>query len=375
LSLDKTKMGNNQSIFQGCLKGAKQVNEDCTFAYVFGRFVIMAVFDGHGENGKLVANTAKNYSIYYFNRYRNELNQSTNEQWKSMFPILFDEIQKEILQKYLENPKNKIDENGVVRNIMGDPITGGSTGTIVAILDNKTVISANIGDSSAFIVRPDESIIQITTDHAPDNQNEFKRIQKMQLDHPLLFVYDTEKSLSGNKYLNPKVFKEDGTFVLTEQQRKNPWGLRLGIKPADARYTPAVYAVTIPASRDSVNIGITRSFGNFYIAPYGMTHRPEISITEIDTDAYIIIASDGVWDSQNYQEFSKMVNEEMNKTPDIMANMEQIFTNCVKTSISVFSFKQKDGTFSEAHDDISMVMCLVKPNLSGGVSESASASP
>lgn len=86
----------------------------------------------------------------------------------------------------------------------------------------------------------------------------------------------------------------------------------LGLYPKNARYEPATYAVT-PRSvtRDSTCIAITRSLGDFYACRFGVIAEPSINTHRLSNagDFFLVVASDGVWDSWKSGEFSDFVRE------------------------------------------------------------------
>jgi len=235
-----------------------------------------------------------------------------------------------------------IDARGIVRNAAGDPIHGGSTATLVVMVkDNNgeggaSLITANVGDSTAFLVPTRGTWDFLSVDHGPENQDEWARINigaggnvnaaagggssgsdgevppAAAYPTKLLFVYD--KTNVFRKYECPCVFLPDGTK--DQQFVANPWGA--GLHPTNVRYEPAVYAVTPRSvSKDSTCIAMSRALGDFYAHQFGLTHVPSISVkriscadsgsddtTQAHTNSYateqqaytIFVASDGVWD-------------------------------------------------------------------------------
>merc|ERR1711881_795511 len=132
---------------------------------------------------------------------------------------------------------------GIIRKHTGFPMHGGSTGTVVILVDRgdtRRVVCLNVGDSDAILIPKDsqslptrQKWIHLSVDHGPDSASEFKRIQQLDSNiypRKLLFVYD--KANVYQKYRCPRGFRDDGTkdpeFV------KNPWGN--GLRPTNVRY-------------------------------------------------------------------------------------------------------------------------------------------
>lgn len=276
------------------------------------------------------------------------------DRWRTELPALFGHLHTSIRQAFISNyaspnapaPTNAftnakpaaesrhIDARGIVRNANGDPIHGGSTATVVVMVKDANgaganLITANVGDSTAFLVPTRGTWDFLSVDHGPENQEEWERVNtSVEESHlyqtKLLFVYD--KTNVYRKYECPNVFLGDGTK--DQQYVANPWGY--GLHPTNVRYEPAVYAVTPrTVSKDSTCIAMTRALGDFYAHQFGLTHVPSVSVkriscadsvstdtTQAHTNSYatqeqaytIFVASDGVWDC--FTEDHQLMTEE-----------------------------------------------------------------
>ena len=62
-------------------------------------------------------------------------------------------------------------------------------------------------------------------------------------------------------------------------------------------------------SRDTCQIAVTRSLGDFYAIQFGLGSIPDITVRELDlsTDFFLVVASDGVWDVWAYKDFARML--------------------------------------------------------------------
>ena len=129
-----------------------------------------------------------------------------------------------------------LDDESLIKNDVG------STATIVLLFSlgteyfsSKYLICANIGDSKGYILS-DKKMVQITKEHNCRNDNEVSRIKK-----------------SGGIIFNNRVF---GKLMLS------------------------------------------RSFGDKEMKKHGVISEPDLFIKKItEEDKFIIIASDGVWDT------------------------------------------------------------------------------
>lgn len=173
------------------------------------------------------------------------------DRWRTALTDLFSHLHSTIRQSFIANfgaasapapghsftnskppaEQRHIDARGIVRNANGDPIHGGSTATLVVMVKDAngggaTLITANVGDSTAFLVPTRGTWDFLSVDHGPENQDEWVRInspasaESAQYPTKLLFVYD--KTNVFRKYECPSVFLPDGTK--DQQYVANPWG-------------------------------------------------------------------------------------------------------------------------------------------------------
>ncbi len=138
----------------------------------------------------------------------------------------------------------------------------GSTGVTV-LLERDRLWTANLGDSRAVLCR-DGDALDITEDHKPNSESEKARIEQ----------------LGGNVrwygYLGP------------DRQPVHGMG----------------------AYRINGNLAVSRAFGDRLETPF-VSDQPEVTQFERDheTDRFIIIASDGLWDVMTSQEAVRFVQQ------------------------------------------------------------------
>jgi len=229
-------------------------------------------------NGLRASQTARNYCVKKLQHYKSTCEFWTIDEWKNQLSILFDEMQNGIRECFMlnetsstctntchsvkricsmtqsqchENQINEccaklsetnltspvdryIDSIGVVRTLDGTPVHGGSTCTIsvtirpskLTSMNSVTVITANVGDSTALLINTKARQFEfLTVDHGPENETEYHRIQSLPNDvYPvkLLFVYD--KASVQRKYECPLVFNKQ-TNRKNDAYLRNPWGL------------------------------------------------------------------------------------------------------------------------------------------------------
>lgn len=144
-----------------CRKGLKDgLNQDNFFLASRKNLLIAGIFDGHGENGHMIASLAKKFA----NRFMWEDNDLTQNPIISLQNV-FRKTQEEITKKCLKS------------NV--DCSYSGCSATVV-IYQNSSFYIANIGNCRAFISKrlQDKLItIPLTNDHNLANPGEKARIQ------------------------------------------------------------------------------------------------------------------------------------------------------------------------------------------------------
>lgn len=73
------------------------------------------------------------------------------------------------------------------------------------------------------------------------------------------------------------------------------------ISRIQSAFPKAVFADGYYAEPNSPNCGlsITRSLGHKYMSKFGITHTPDIHIESLEPPFYLVMGSDGIWDSHN----------------------------------------------------------------------------
>jgi len=359
---------NNESIFTFSEKkfltglatdiGGGRENQDTVCCFQNSDILANCIFDGHGTDGKWVAEVCKLNTERLISENSDRLLLDPVNALSELFSELKTILSVKTVERFSQkNRECKIEPSGVIfikclfHDIWQPLVNGGATMTIT-ILIKKTLklYIANVGDSDAMlcsskqIFRQDDlkcetelkdglkeenglkegipvsNYIMLTANHSPTNIDEYVRMRskaacptnpnKSLIDviydkqgvESYCQVYDTSKSipkllecpLGGGYHKN--VRKEFATYVRTKENRK---------------------------------LAFTRTMGDFEMAPYGIISEPSISSIDLSDilDRYedqvlcLLVSSDGVWDNWEYQtaqEFLMFDNclEAVGKTDD-----------------------------------------------------------
>eukprot|EP00949_MAST-11_sp_MAST-11-sp1_P000741 g741.t1 len=320
--------------------------------------LIIACLDGHGrELGQLASQAAKDV---FFDRLTNEaalnrLRADPKKEMKEAFRAAHDGIRQAFCEHYTSiGVETMVTDGYILKRRKGSTrwscVHGGTTVSLVVILDKKTLISANTGDSTAVLygcgsdifnssARIDatyeaevpkappgtpgpqatgpESFTLITADHGPENPVEFYRMREFRPSasqgsrfSEMLFVYDSQRC---SKFDCPHVFAVDssGKAEVTNHGRyyksvRNEWA-SLCTTPANAEYQDA--------------LAFTRSCGDLHLHTYGVTCEPDIVCLDLQNllqsaklpAVALVVCSDGVWDNWQFRDVGAFFMGELEK--------------------------------------------------------------
>ena len=254
----------------------KENNQDCSLIIenVCGikNYNIYSIMDGHGSNGHLVSNFIKDKIIenftnisYYFKKIKSK-ETSNLEYPENILDIIFNILKKNNFQKIKDFYKT-VDESLSSIEVKFDSNFSGSTCIILFQLGKK-LISCNVGDSRAILIKENKEIIELSQDQKPDNENEKNRIENM----------GGIVSQCNDLYDDGKI---GGPF-------------RIWMKGCDYP-----------------GIAMSRSIGDKIAHEIGVISEPEILLFNLDENSkYIIIGSDGIWQYFNSMDILDMIYEE-----------------------------------------------------------------
>ena len=254
----------------------KENNQDCPLiienACGIKNYNIYSIMDGHGSNGHLVSNFIKENIVKYFNDITFYFKKiKPKEKATIIYP---ENILDLILKKLIKNDYQKIkdfykevDEMLSSKEVLFDSNFSGSTCIIIFQVGNN-LISCNVGDSRALLIKENKEIIELSHDQKPDDENEKKRIEEMGgIVSQCNDLYDDGK--------------EGGPF-------------RIWMKGCDYP-----------------GIAMSRSIGDKIAHSIGVINEPEIIQFNLDgLSKYIILGSDGVFQHLNNNEITDIIFEE-----------------------------------------------------------------
>lgn len=225
-----------------CKIGGRKENQDAVLARL-EPFTIFAVFDGHGNLGKLASSRAKSIAQTVVETYSvPETKESTEE------------IIREILQK--------IDDDLVQTGKVNDE-NFGTTATIAIPYGTDSVngiVVGKVGDSDALVIKSENEFLPLDTSHRVQrNPSEQKRIKAEGGTIRRSYV------IPGSNFSNEEIFKK-----------------KLGL-------------------------ALSRALGHFILRDYGVSQTPEIKDFATREGDILAIASDGIWDVLKIKSVAKKI--------------------------------------------------------------------
>ena len=288
----------------------KENNQDCSLIIenVCGikNYNIYSIMDGHGSNGHLVSNFIKDNIIKYFNDISFYFKKVKPKEKNSIiYPenildLIFKKLTKNDYQKIKDFYK-EVDELLSSIEVHFDSNFSGSTCIIIFQIGNN-IISSNVGDSRALLIKENKEIIELSHDQKPDNENEKKRIEEMGgIVSQCNDLYDDGK--------------EGGPF-------------RIWMKGCDYP-----------------GIAMSRSIGDKIAHSIGVINEPEIIEFNLDElSKFIILGSDGVFQHLNNNEINDIIFEEKEKIGEIIC--KKIINKAINKFIENDEYVVDDITIS-----------------------------
>ncbi|KAF0683433.1 Aste57867_24558 [Aphanomyces stellatus] len=384
-------------------------NQDTFLTVRHDTHVALAVFDGHGKTlGRLAAETARAFFGDVFSRDQTYMDLRIDAE--ATMRHFFNECHAAIRQAFrdhYEERKMKVEDRPggylVVKQGMLQKsllVQGGTTASVVVVLDGKTMICANVGDSSALLCAPKQfdatwsslqganvlsllhkqgplisppieepestTFLHLCGDHSPESITEYQGVAAARSVHDkgdvpeLLFVYDgllgtqrltireKHQALEKTPVFVPNAETGDLTKVGEGSYYKNvrqEWA-SLCCTPARAKYHES--------------LAFTRSLGDFYIHSFGITHEPDVIQIDLAqlmageawSQVMLVVASDGIWDAWQYGELSEFVWQTW---ADEKGAMEAVTARVMEQNKDISA-----GIFGPSVDNMTVVVCSLQ---------------
>ena len=200
-------------------------------------------------------------------------------------------------------------------------IDGGTTATIIALLDGATLVHAQVGDSSALLggtigedggdEAGEVTFEELMEEHSASNAAEYERVLTSGPRGKMMrFVYDVPDLIDQGK--PPPIFKKGpGGYELNTGSRRI--AEVHGVPPKNARGELPMILLTPDEDKEygdmeAQSLAMTRSIGDFYMHTFGVTWKPEVISVELEEvgekleHLTLILASDGIWDLYEYED-------------------------------------------------------------------------
>ena len=257
-------------------------------------FNIFGIFDGHGTKGHLVSQFIVNYFKSYFTSENSPFKNISTEE-------IYNLITKDnysLIKKIISSSEEKLlEQNDIDCNFSG------TTCNLIIHINNK-IICSNIGDSRSIMVKDHNTIIQLSFDQKPDDENERKRIEKNNGE-----IHKLIDDIEG----------EIGPMRVWVKGEKYP------------------------------GIAMSRSIGDKVASKLGVISIPDIKEFYIDNRCkFIVCGSDGIWEFLSHERIAHYVSKFYKKN-----NVEDAAWKLVKKAKK---FWEKSDTVV---DDITVIVVFL----------------
>jgi serine/threonine protein phosphatase PrpC len=277
-----------------------------------------AVYDGHGTSGKEASQAANDYIQTFLEKNAKKIKFLVTDKQRESF-----------LKSAFKTAEGKLKNSGI------DYSNSGTCSIGVFLIRTKCYIT-NLGDSRAVLYRvtPKERLaIELSYDHKPTRPDEKERILKS--------GGKVEKLIHDNQPVGPyRVWLDD----------------------------------------EGPGIAMTRTLGDLQAKKIGLISEPEIESIELhpQTDKFIVIGSDGIWDVMSSAEVVGFVNQYINRevTPGEMPRDKDIRESAAEELVKEARSRWEDMNKSKKKnagigigdlpylkfgcDDITAVICFLQ---------------
>ncbi len=258
----------------------------------------IGVFDGHGDYGDLVAQSAADTVAA----------SSADTPFADLFATAEESVRAAMRARIAAEGKPLIEFEGALYRTYSAwsgpqaQYRGGTTASVLRVAEDGALSVANVGDSDIVVfdgaADPGRTLI---ADHTPTSLPEWERVHAA---HPATrFRFNNPHRPWGPErpvwvptaVMNPEV---DRPWQL------NPAG---GYLYTDVRSTWGAY-VTVGDGSES--LAMTRALGDFHLKRHGVIATPEIQTAPAPaegTTRAVILGSDGLWDSLQFEEARDLV--------------------------------------------------------------------
>mmetsp|Transcript_1137 Transcript_1137/g.1449 ORF Transcript_1137/g.1449 Transcript_1137/m.1449 type:complete len:440 (+) Transcript_1137:188-1507(+) len=362
--------------------GGGSENQDKGMLFYCGednRHLVMGVFDGHGrELGELAALVARDHMRDELQK--PDLIKAIESNPTKVLEKLFLDAHIAIKKKFVEKFKNsgwqvtemsegyltkRMKSGGRMSSVTN--VHGGTTATVVIVLNGWRMIVANVGDSTALFGSkdPDGNIFvkELSAEHSPESIEEFIRVRnempsKEDSKYPSLrFVYDMFDKYQTPKYQCPQIFE-------VGKDPNNVKKTGTGYYFKNVRSEWATLVTTPPHAKFQDALAFTRSLGDLHLHVYGVSHVPEVREFDLSMlhngeesqTAVLFVCTDGVWDNWKYEDIAAKTLDEKFIKPALEANDAQGLTDELMRE----NLKMARHNFGNQADNMTGIVCLIR---------------
>jgi len=306
--------------------GKGKENQDAYFLHkIDDKNSVFGVMDGHGpDHGRIAAwaaaNCAKKYLVEHFAELRTDPEATMIKCFEKCHQAVWDAIKSQP-DVYEKEGLLVIDVDDDDWPLGYDAADGGTTASVAALVDGRTLIYASSGDSCSVLGVPDGKgsgpdghvVTELIPEHSPTNLNDW--VTNLQ-GTGVHCVFDHEEMFDNQPHNLLPIFTptRDGQWEIAQSTYDKAKELNVGLKTE--RGDLAAVIMTPESGRFSqMMLGVTRSIGDFYHQTYGVTWKPEVVVKDLRAEciangsdgAVLIVASDGIWDHWGFDTSMEML--------------------------------------------------------------------
>ena len=321
------------------------ISDDLSTPYGF-----MGVYDGHGNFGEYFSNYTKEYFDGMIPLHWERLNSDFHTTIRELFSCVNEMLKEKMVElldtmEYETQVVKSEQENFTIQYRKNNPylwknLSGGSTCSLVIILEDKRLFHVHIGDSECIAIDKKDSgelfYTLLTKDHSPSSLEEYIRVQT-NYDTPGVFRYNIHNGQFG-----PSIFTTDseGNYI-----KKDPYILyrtNRGMYHKNVEGEFGTY-FTQPVGATH-QLSLMRSFGDFHLRPFGLSSVPDIVEYRFSENTIILLASDGLWDNWKKKKLFEEFKQWLSMGMSFIDIYTLLFTQTEQKATTLFGSQRDDIT-------------------------------
>lgn len=276
--------------------GGKRTQQDFGFTFQGENWAVVAIFDGHGNDGHSNVAGAAALSIIeedgFYERLLSDLETTSqaifDKMQQSNYDLVIERLRKQGVEYEIRDGNIFCARNRILR--------GGTTATLVFADTSGLVTTMNAGDSDAWMF-DSQKATKLNADHFPEIPGEFDRIVASKYPRGYGSSPEDPSGCASKCVYDLAHFMPDHRGVEISSATIHGGTPLLPYFVCNLDQKPATLVCVTDENGTTHKLAMTRCIGDENLRKGGVISKPDVSQHRITAPTVIKIASDGLWDA------------------------------------------------------------------------------